>query len=105
MVERPTLAQVMVSQFVSSSPALGSVLIARSLEPVSDSVSRSLCSSPLALCLSKINVKNKGVILKYFESPHLVENKSLRSILADPFLLLINMLLFYTSLGNQLYTD
>ena len=31
-VERPTWAQVMISQFVSSSPALGSVLTAQSLE-------------------------------------------------------------------------
>ena len=37
--ERPTSAQVMMSQFVSLSPASGSVLTARSLEPASDSVS------------------------------------------------------------------
>ena len=55
--ERPASAQVMISRFMSSSPALGSVLTARSLEPVSDSVSLSLCSSPAhALSLSlKIN--------------------------------------------------
>ena len=41
-VKRPTLAQVMLSRFVSSSPASGSVLTAQSLEPVSDSVSPSL---------------------------------------------------------------
>ena len=41
-VERPTSAQVMISRSVSSSPASGSVLTARSLEPVSDSVSPSL---------------------------------------------------------------
>ena len=41
-VKRPTSAQVMISGFVSSSPALGSVLTAQSLEPVSDSVSPSL---------------------------------------------------------------
>ena len=34
-VERPTSAQVMISQFVGSSPALGSVLSAWSLEPAS----------------------------------------------------------------------
>ena len=46
---------------VSSSPALGSVLTAQRLEPASDSVSPSLCSSPthalslsLSLFLSKI---------------------------------------------------
>ena len=31
LVKRPTLAQVMISWFVSSSPELGSVLIARSM--------------------------------------------------------------------------
>ena len=41
-VKRPTSAQVMISRSVSSSPALGSVLTAQSLEPVSDSVSPSL---------------------------------------------------------------
>ena len=55
-VKRPTPAQVMISQFVNLSPALGSVLTARSLEPASDSVSPSL-SAPtrLMLCLSKMN--------------------------------------------------
>ena len=52
-VKRPTLAQVMISQFVSLSPAAGSVLTARSLEPASDSVSPSLSAPPpLVLCLS-----------------------------------------------------
>ncbi|XP_044899138.1 E3 ubiquitin-protein ligase LRSAM1 isoform X4 [Felis catus] len=41
-VQRLTSAQVMISRFVSSSPVSGSVLIARSLEPVSDSVAPSL---------------------------------------------------------------
>ena len=46
-----TLAQAMISLFVSSSPALGSVLTAQSLEPVSDSVSPSLSLSlSLSLC-------------------------------------------------------
>ena len=44
-VERPTLAQVMISQFMSSSPmsspVSGSVLTAQNLEPASDSVSLS----------------------------------------------------------------
>ena len=53
-VERLTLAQVMSSQFVSSSPTSGSVLTAQSLEPASDSVSPSLSAPPpLMLCLSK----------------------------------------------------
>ena len=58
LVRRPTSAQVMISQFMSLSPALGSVLTAQSLEPASDSVSPSLCPSPLALCLS-LFLKNK----------------------------------------------
>ena len=58
-VERPTLAQVMISRLVSSSPALGSVLTAQSLEPVADSVSPSLSTPPLlVLCLS-LSLKNK----------------------------------------------
>ena len=53
LIEHPTLAQVMILQLVSSSPALGSVLTAQSLEPASDSVSPSLCPSPArALSLS-----------------------------------------------------
>ena len=54
-VKRPTSAQVMISQFVNSSPVSGSVLTAHSLEPASDSVSPSLSDPPLltlCLCLS-----------------------------------------------------
>ena len=61
MVKRPTLAQVMISQLVGSSPSLSSVLTTQSLEPASDSVSVSLCPSPahvLSVLLSQnINVK------------------------------------------------
>ena len=46
LVEHLTLAQIMISWFVSSNSALGSVLTARSLELASDSVSPSL-SLPL----------------------------------------------------------
>ena len=53
LVKRSTSAQVMISQFVGSSPASGSVLTAQSLEPASDSVSPSLSAPPLlVLCLS-----------------------------------------------------
>ena len=45
-VKRLTLAQVMISWFMSMSPALGSVLTAQSLEPALGSVSLSLCPSP-----------------------------------------------------------
>ena len=58
LVGRPTSAQVMISQSMSSSPASGSVLTAQSLEPVSDSVSPSLSDLPpfmLSLPVSKIN--------------------------------------------------
>ena len=52
-VERLTLAQVMISRFVSLSPTSGSVLTAQSLEPASDSVSPSLSAPPLLMfCLS-----------------------------------------------------
>ena len=54
LVKRPTSAQVMISQFVSSSPASGSVLTAQSVQPALDSVSFSLCPSPTwALSLKK----------------------------------------------------
>ena len=53
VVKHPILAQVMISQFVSSIPTSGSVLTAQSLEPASDSVSPSLAAPPLLmLCLS-----------------------------------------------------
>ena len=45
-VGRPTSAQVMISRFLSSSPALGSVLVAQSLEPALDSVSPSFSAPP-----------------------------------------------------------
>ena len=45
-VKRLTSAQVMISRFTGLSPALGSVLMAQSLESASDSVSLSL-SLPL----------------------------------------------------------
>ena len=64
-VKRPTSAQVTISRSVSSSPVSGSVLVAQSLEPTSDSVSPSLSAPPLlALCLSvspKINIKKKKI--------------------------------------------
>ena len=49
-VECLALARVMISQFASSSPVLGSVLTAQGLEPASDSVSPSL-SAPSLLML------------------------------------------------------
>ena len=58
LAKRPTPAQVMISQFVSSSPASGSVLTAQSLEPSSDSVSPSLCPYP-AHASAPLPLKNK----------------------------------------------
>ena len=59
LVKHLTLVQVMISQAVSLSPASGSVLIARSLEPASVSLSPSLSAPPpFALCLS-LPFKNK----------------------------------------------
>ena len=58
-VERLTLAQVMITLLVGSSPASGWVLTAQSLEPALDSVSPSLFAPPLpALCLS-LSLKNE----------------------------------------------
>ena len=69
-VERPTLAQVMISQLVSLSPTSGSVLTAQSLESASESVSPSLSTPPLltmcvclSLSLSEINIFKKEVIV------------------------------------------
>ena len=62
LVECLTSAQVMISRFVSLSPALGSVLTAQSLEATSDSVSHSLSAPPLlVLCLSLSFKMNKHI--------------------------------------------
>ena len=63
-VKRPTSAQVVISRSVSSSPVSGSGLMARSLEPVSDSVSPSLSAPPpfmLCLCLKNKYYRGAGV--------------------------------------------
>ena len=57
-IKRPTLVPVMISWFMGSSPASGSVLTTRSLEPASDSVSSLSLPSPacsLSVSLSKTN--------------------------------------------------
>ena len=54
-VKHLILSQIMISQFMSSSPGSGSVLTAQSLEPASESVSPLLSAPPLltlCLCLS-----------------------------------------------------
>ena len=59
-VKQPTSAQVIILQFVSSSPMSGYVLTAQSLAPASGSLSPSLSASPpLVLCLS-LSLKNKN---------------------------------------------
>ena len=57
-VERLTSAQIMISQLMSSSPALDSVLTAWSLEPASDSAPPSL-SAPTHLHSVSVSLKNK----------------------------------------------
>ena len=64
LVKYLTSAQVMISEFVGSSSALGSVLTAQGLDPALDSMSPSLSAPPpltlcLCLCLSKINKHQK----------------------------------------------
>ena len=71
LVKLLTSAQVMISWFTSSSPALGSVLTAQSLEPIADSVSSSLslCPSPacsFSLCLSLSLKKRRWVCFTSF---------------------------------------
>ena len=55
----PTSAQVMISRLVSSSPVLGSVLTAGSLEPASDSVSPSLSATPPLVLYLSLSLKNE----------------------------------------------
>ena len=59
-----TLAQGTILQFVGSRPASGSMRIAQSLEPASDSVSLSVSAPPLLmLCLSlSLSHKNKSTL-------------------------------------------
>ena len=59
LVEHLTLAQVMISLFVSWSPTSGSVLTAQSLEPGLDSVSPSLSLPLLPLCSVSFSIKKK----------------------------------------------
>ena len=79
-VERPTSAQVMISRFVSSSPASGSVLTARSLEPASDSVSPSLSAPPLLLlCLSHSLSQKEMNLLKQLLKNRIFEDSCIAS--------------------------
>ena len=72
-VKYPTSAQVLISQSVGSSPALGSVLTAQSLEPASDSVSSSLSApTPLMLCPFP-SLKNEYMLKKNVFENQLVQ--------------------------------
>ena len=64
-VRCPTLAQVMNSQFVSSSPTSDSMLTAQSLDLASDSVSPSLC--PSAACALSVSLSLSLKINKYLK--------------------------------------
>ena len=68
-VKQSTSAQVMISRFVGSNPALGSVLTAQSLEAASDSASPSLSAPPsacsLPLSLSKIKNFFKRILFSF----------------------------------------
>ena len=58
-VERLTSAQVTISRLVSSSPTLGSVLTAQSLEPASGSLSPSLSAPPLLMLSLSLSLSQK----------------------------------------------
>ena len=59
-VKCPTLAQVMILQFMGLSPASGSVLAAPRLEPALDSVSPSLSAPPLLVL--RLSLDRKSVV-------------------------------------------
>ena len=63
-VKRPTSPQVMVSQFVSLSPASGCVLTTQGLEPASDSVSPSLSAPPLLMLYLSLSQKEIKTLKK-----------------------------------------
>ena len=65
-VERLTSTQVMISWFVGLSPASGSVLTARSLEPASDSVCPSLSAPPLLTLSLSLKTKFKKKMMPLF---------------------------------------
>ena len=85
-VEHLTLAQVMISELMSSSPASGSVLTAQSLEPASDSVPPSL-SAPTHLHSVSVSLKNKGRLKQntYLDRVEVSKNRNcqLNNLLAN----------------------
>ena len=82
-VKRLTLAHVMISRFVGSSPASSSVLTARSLEPVSDSVSPSLSASPTRALIPSVSKINKHLKKKKKDGQKMIRTEDLGFWLAD----------------------
>ena len=64
-VKHPPSAQVMISQFVGSSPESGSVLIAQSLEPALDSVFPLSAPPPLVRTCSLVRALSLSLSQKY----------------------------------------
>ena len=85
-VKHLTSAQDMISQFMSLSPTLGSVLTAWSLETASDSVSPSLSAPPpltSSLSLSKLNQDLKKLKKKKKKEPDQREER--KSVLLSEY--------------------
>ena len=61
LVKHPTSAQVMISPFMGSSPVLGFVLTAQSLEPALDSVFPSQSAPPLLMLSLSLSLSQKYV--------------------------------------------
>ena len=59
LVKHPTLTQVMISWFVGSSPTLGFVVTAQSLEPAPDSVAPPLSAPPMLMLCHSLSLNNK----------------------------------------------
>ena len=91
LVKCPTLAQVMISQFVDLSPASGSVLTPQSLEPALDSVFPSLSALPmlmLCLCLSVSLSQNINIKKNFFRGAWVaqsIEHPTLAQVMISRF--------------------
>ena len=84
-VDCPTLAQVMISQFLGSSPAWGSVLTAWSLEPTLDSVSPSFSAPPLLVLSSLSLSQNYTLKKKKNQKASFHEAEGLGTLLLAPY--------------------
>ena len=107
LVKRLTAAQVMISWFMSSSPALGSVVRAWSLEAASDSVSLALHPSPThalsvsqkLINISKKNLKNNDNNISLIFSPQITLSDSF----SFPILVPISLFDLFLSLSPHIY--